>query len=1124
MKPMLSLFNIRILRFPSLIVIGALTIVCILMFHQLLFFGEIVNATDILTQQYFWNVFLKGNLSSDPCFRTWMPYINAGTPFGGGLNLLFRPIYFFTLLLLPVHIAISYEIVLYLIIMGVSMYFFMRELRLSYICSFLAALFMMLSGQIVSLVNAGHVNKLGTIAFTPLVFWALERALKRKTIKAFVITGVMLALQFWQTHIQISFYVCIAVGLYFLLRVGLDFRKERNAGQFSRLLVFSLLMVIIFLLLSAVEFLPWISFAQVSDRSEGVSYEFATSWSMPPEELVTYLIPGFFGFRRLNFIEDENIIPYWGRMPFTQTGHYFGLLPVLFMLLALCFVRNKHVLTLGILALVIVLLGMGKYFPPYRWLYDYVPGFNKFRVPQMILFLFAFAASALAGFGAEWLFSGWTAVKEKRLRIFLLAGIVVLMLVGLFVALFPNLESSLLSTFSEALPRKGATQDLAQLRLNSIYHESAKFLALFGLSLFALGLRLTRIRRRWLFFAVLLVFLVDIGLFNDKFIDTIPLEGSHYIDENDAIRYCKENPGLYRVLPMTNEPATYSVSNKFVLHKLASVSGYEAVGVQYYNDFLQQMALGTPLVDLLNIKYIILPKNVELDGEAVEVGKVVGPYKVVMDSDAVLLENLHVLPRAYAVHNAYLTRSKDEAFSIMLHPSFKPREFVVLEETPQRAKPKEVVPSSQSTVEITHYQTRTIKMRASMASDGFLVLSEKFYPGWKAYVDGKETTIYKADYTLQAVALLQGEHEVVFRFQPTQFRVGLFITLLTGVVLLGFAYFRVPVSRIFEVWRTHVAHNRRLVSRVKNVLLFIVSVAIALVAAEIFIRHSPLFQHGGDREPRNPRNLTWEKPEGIKRIVILGDSLTFGDGVKATETYPFKLQQKLDQYQQGRFQVLNLGIMGINTDQEAMILTGQNPYFGRPALDFDPDVLVLTVCINDIELMPDPKPRPETLMLPHSIHQYLRQHYRLYQFVHTTFNQLWATLGFQPSYTGYLQKLYSSETSEWKQFQYYLDGIIRTAQQRDIPFLLVLFPSLEQLDETHHHLEFYEKVAKIGRDHGVEVLDLFPLFQGKEASSFRVSLMNGHPNAAAYDIAAEAMYQHLINTTGIFQEKFDVRE
>ncbi|PID56528.1 hypothetical protein CSB45_10900 [candidate division KSB3 bacterium] len=775
---------------PLLLAVGGLCILCLLCFSPLLFSGEIINATDILTQQYFWNVFIKENLFSDPCFRTWLPYINAGTPFGGGLDLLFRPVSLLTLMLLPADIAINYEMTFYLFLAGVCMYFYMRELKVAAFSAFLSALFLMLSGQLVSLMNAGHVNKLGAIFPTALVFWAFERALQRKTLQAFLLTAVILSFQFYQGHIQISFYLCIAIALYYLVRMAIQWKQEGRCAPIWKLTAYALVMVLAFLLLSASGFLPWLSFAKVSERAEGVSYEFATSWSMPPEELATYLIPGMFGFRRLNHYEDEHIVPYWGRMPFTQTGHYLGLLPLLFMHLALCFVRNKHVLTLGILGIVIVLLGMGKYFPLYRLLYDYVPGFNKFRVPQMILFLFAFSASALAGFGAEWLFSGWSAARETRLRIFILACLVVLMLAGVFVALFPNLEPGLLSTFSEILSRKGATQEQAQVRLNSIFQESVKFFVLFGMSLCTIGLRLTQIRQRWLYTAVLLVFLVDIGLFNDKFIDTIPLKGSHYTSENDTIRYCKENPGLYRVLPMTHEPATYNVSNKFVSHKLASVSGYEAVGVQYYNEFIRQIQLGSPFVDMLNIKYIILPKHVELNGEPIEIGKVVGPYKVVMDADAVLLENLNVLPRAYAVHKAYLAQSKDEAFSIMQHPSFHPYESVVIEEQPQTALSANATPSLQSMVEISHYQTRTIKMHATMAGDGFVVLSEKFYPGWKAYVDGHDTTIYKANYTLQAIALSKGEHEIIFRFEPVQYMLGLWITILSSCSFLVFAAYR----------------------------------------------------------------------------------------------------------------------------------------------------------------------------------------------------------------------------------------------------------------------------------------------------------------------------------------------
>ncbi|PIE31523.1 hypothetical protein CSA56_17990, partial [candidate division KSB3 bacterium] len=733
-----------------------LFLICVGCFRQFLFSGEIVNATDILTQQYFWNVFTKENLLTDPAFQTWLPYVNAGTPFSGGLDLLFRPVTLLTLLLFPVHIAINVEIVSYFFLLSVGMYCYMRELKVSYIGSFLAALFLMLSGQIVSLANAGHVNKIGAIFPVGFVFWAFERALRRRTLSTFVLAGAVLGFQFWQGHIQISFYLCLAIGIYYIIRAGFFYRRHRSLKALSIQTLFAFLMVIIFLLLSAVEFLPLLSFAKVSDRSEGVSYEFATSWSMPPEELLSYLVPGLFGFRRLNHYEDEkNMLPYWGRMPFTQTGHYLGLLPLFFAIFAVCFVRRKHILTLSILAVIILFLGMGRYFPGYKFLYDHQLGFHMFRVPQMILYLFAFATAALAGFGAEWFFSDWSKAKTKRLRVVLLAGIGCLMLSWTFIVLFPHFEPGLLERFPGILLRKGATPELAAARLDNIISNIILFNVLCSLSLFVLGLRLKEhLLLRWIGLAVVSLYLVDIGWFNAKFLDTIPLEESHYIAENDAIRYCKD------------------VSNKYVYHKLASVSGYEAVGVQYYNDFLGQMALGTPLVDLLNIKYIILPKHVELDGETVEVGKVVGPYKVVMDSDAVVLENLNVLPRAYVVHNAVLAQSKEEAFSIMLHPNFDSREFVVLDKEPQVTMTQEGIPSSRSSVEITHYVTRTINMNVSMATDGILVLSEKFYPGWKAYIDGQETEIYKANYTVQAIAVPQGRHEIEFRFHPKQYWLG----------------------------------------------------------------------------------------------------------------------------------------------------------------------------------------------------------------------------------------------------------------------------------------------------------------------------------------------------------------
>lgn len=769
---------------------GALLMLGIICFAPLLFSGEIVNATDVLTQQYVWNAFTQENLATDPCFKTWLPYINAGAPFNGGLDKVFRPVTLLSLLLLPAELTVNYEMVAYFLVFGISMFWYLRELRLSAGAAFLGALFLMLNGEVVTLLNAGHVTKLGTIAFTPLVFWALERALQRKTFNAFLLTAVMLAIQFWQTHIQIAFYTCLAVAVYFLVRMATLYRKHRSGRQIGTLFLFAVIMVIVYLLLSAVWFVPMLAFQQVSDRSEGVSYEFATSWSMPPEELLTYVIPDLFGLRRANHFEDEPSVeknPYWGRMPFTQTGRYFGLLPLLFMGLALCFVRQKHVLALAAVALFALLLGMGRYIPTYRLLYEYVPGFNMFRVPQMILFLFAFASSGLAGIGADWFFGELSERRERRLRLFLLVCLAVALAAWLLTLLFPQMEAGLFERFHASLMRKDATPELARERLHHIFRGLVAFNVFFGLSVLALGLRLnSRIAARRIFVVVLLVYLVDVSLFNEKYIDTIPLEGSWYVSEHDTIRYVKQQPGLYRVFPLVRNSPTYTgAANKYVLHHVFSVLGYEAVQVKYYREYMQTMALGSPMIDLLNIKYIALSKDVEFTEPKPAIGGMIGPYRLVMDSDAILLKNPHALPRAFPVHQASVVSPADDILAAMQQPDFAPAETVFLEEEPPHSGTPGI-PASESTVAITEYANRDITMRASMAADGFVVLSEKYYPGWKAYVDGQPTKIYKADYTLQAIAVPQGEHEILFSFRPTDFQLGLWITIVTGLGLAAF--------------------------------------------------------------------------------------------------------------------------------------------------------------------------------------------------------------------------------------------------------------------------------------------------------------------------------------------------
>jgi uncharacterized membrane protein YfhO len=78
-----------------------------------------------------------------------------------------------------------------------------------------------------------------------------------------------------------------------------------------------------------------------------------------------------------------------------------------------------------------------------------------------------------------------------------------------------------------------------------------------------------------------------------------------------------------------------------------------------------------------------------------------------------------------------------------------------------------------------------VKVDVETSSPGFLILGDTYFPGWKANVDGKRVPIYRADYLLRAVAVEKGSHRVVFLYQPLSFRIGLGLTIISGVIILG---------------------------------------------------------------------------------------------------------------------------------------------------------------------------------------------------------------------------------------------------------------------------------------------------------------------------------------------------
>jgi hypothetical protein len=183
------------------------------------------------------------------------------------------------------------------------------------------------------------------------------------------------------------------------------------------------------------------------------------------------------------------------------------------------------------------------------------------------------------------------------------------------------------------------------------------------------------------------------------------------------------------------------------------------------------------LLSLMNVKYIL------------DYGEIPGLNLIFADGVRIY-RNDDALPRAYVVSQAQLISDDEELLAELLSQTFDPRRTVLLRPTPSQ-EPLSYLPLSnlQSPTPLSpEYSPNAVQIEVVLDRDGYLVLSDTYYPGWRAYVDGEEREILRANYTFRAVPLESGQHTVFFKYDPLSFKMGLAISLATwGAIILGLA-------------------------------------------------------------------------------------------------------------------------------------------------------------------------------------------------------------------------------------------------------------------------------------------------------------------------------------------------
>jgi hypothetical protein len=239
---------------------------------------------------------------------------------------------------------------------------------------------------------------------------------------------------------------------------------------------------------------------------------------------------------------------------------------------------------------------------------------------------------------------------------------------------------------------------------------------------------------------------------------------------------------------------------------LNGVQGYNAVHIARYDQYMTALngrsqgyhnadvvpkGLDSPLLDLLNVRYMIVPTDVDAEQDALVELKDAHPT-VYGDDRVEVLENRDALPRAWIVHSAIET-SQAETLKQLGSGGVDPRQTALLERPPPDLDRPENPSADRATV--TEYEADRVRLETATGARGLLVLSEAYYPAWKAYVDGEPVPLYVADHVLRAVPVPAGEHTVELRYESWSLRIGVAVSLgfcLALVVLVAARARRLP--------------------------------------------------------------------------------------------------------------------------------------------------------------------------------------------------------------------------------------------------------------------------------------------------------------------------------------------
>ena len=648
------------------------------------------------------------------------------------------------------------------------------------------------------IIAAGHDTKMLSIGYMPAVIAGVLLLYRSRWLTGMALTGVAFGLMFTNQHVQILFYMFIIL---LFLACGLLYIAIRE-GKIKQFLIASALTLVALGLGAGPSMPPFLSTLQYSKvsmrggtseltfghdkekKSGGLDKEYAFRWSSGVGETFCILVPYLYGG---GSGEDASMAPatsdavggraeqlptYWGPQPFLSGPVYFGAAICFLFVLGMLVIRSPHKWWIGAVCLLAIVMSWGDHFAGFNyWIFDHIPVMNKLRTPSMVMVIPQFLFPVIAVWGIQDIlkdYSSQEAKKELWKKVKIAAGITggLALLLGLGGSMFFDFTNSTKDAQYKDLVQYLKEDRAAMARNSGLL--SAFYIALSAGLLWAF--LKNKIKATYLMAGLAIVIAIDLiptawHYLNEKNYVDPEQYSENFVPRPVDAQIMQDRDPYYRVLDLSKD--VYNDATQAYFHK--AVGGYNPAKMEIYQDLIDVhmngQSFNPQVLDMLNTKYFIVPAgqqgssqqvapNPEANGNAWFVSNI----KEVATADEEIL-SMKAGKLGDTVHNPNDWNSKETA---IIRKTFAPQI--------QGLQPSK---DPSAYVRLAKYGLNEISYSSSNAKEGLAVFSDIWYPyGWKAYVDGKETPIIRADYVLRALRLPPGNHQIVFKFHPQKFYTG----------------------------------------------------------------------------------------------------------------------------------------------------------------------------------------------------------------------------------------------------------------------------------------------------------------------------------------------------------------